>query len=85
MAGHLADPDFRDRYGSWCEACAHTVEVVARLHAAGAAGPELARQLGLTPAQLEAFIDAERCEYEVMAKLSGHVGVTPPAECPRRP
>lgn len=84
LLSRLADPEFRAGYDSWCEACACTVEIVGRIHAAGVAVPDLARQLGLTSEQLEAFIDAERCEYVVMDKLCGHFGLIPPADCPRR-
>lgn len=84
LAVRLAEPAFRESYSSWCEACPRTVEVVARLHQAGLAVEDLARQLALTQAQLEAFIDAERCDYDVMTKLCAHVGLTPPAQCPRR-
>jgi len=84
LAGKLSDPRFREGYGNWCEACARTMEVIGRIHDRGASVEEFARQVGLEPGRVAAFIDAERCEYEVMAKLCTHLGLAPPADCPRK-
>jgi hypothetical protein len=84
LAGRLSDPEFRAGYSSWCEACANTMEIIGRIHAAGIPVEALARDVGLEAARIAAFLDAERCEYEVMVKLCEHFGVTPPRNCPRK-
>jgi hypothetical protein len=77
----LADPDFRAGYGSWCEACPRTMEIVGRIQAAGVTVEALARQVDVEPELVQAFIDAERCEHDVMTKLCAHFGVAPPQDC----
>ena len=84
LAGRLSDPEFRAGYSNWCEACARTMEVIGRIHAAGASVEELARQTGIESESIAAFIDAERCEYEVMTKLCARFGIAAPEDCPRK-
>ena len=84
LAGKLSNPEFRAGYETWCEACVGTMEVIGRIHAAGANVAELARQIGIEPQRIAAFMDAERCEYEVMAKLCVHFGLMPPEGCARK-
>ena len=84
LAVKLSDVEFRESYGNWCEACARTMEVIGRIHERGATVEELAQQVGIEPARVAAFIDAERCEYEVISSLCAHFGLTPPADCPRK-
>ena len=84
LAGKLSDPEFRAGYSNWCEACARTMEIIGRIHEAGTPVEELARQIGIGSERIAAFIDAERCEYEVMMELCARFGLTPPEDCPRK-
>jgi hypothetical protein len=84
LAARLSDPGFRADYGNWCEACARTMEIIGHIYAAGTPVEDLARQVGLESERIASFIDAERCEYEVMVKLCAHFGLTPPEGCPRK-
>lgn len=83
LNGRLSDSEFRVGYSNWCEACARTMEIIGRIHAAGLPVEEIGRQVGIESERIAAFIDAERCEYEVMVKLCARFGLTPPENCPR--
>ncbi len=84
LAGRLLDPEFCAGYNSWCEACARTMEIIGHIHASGTPVEELARKIGIESERIASFIDAERCEYEVMTTLCAHFGLPLPEDCPRR-
>lgn len=79
-----ADPAFRRLYEEFCEVCAVTVELVARLHRLGLAPGEAAAKFGLTVRELDEFIDAEYCSPAVVEKICAGLGIAPPADCRKK-
>jgi hypothetical protein len=59
------------------------MEIIGRIDETGTSVAGLARRVGIDPERTAAFIDAERCEPDVLTRLCAHFGLAPPEGCPR--
>jgi hypothetical protein len=85
VAKRLQNPDFKRAYEGWCEACPVTMDLCSRVHAEGLHIGDLALRIEVEKDRLAALLDADCCAYDVVERLCGHFGLTPPKSCPRGP
>ena len=83
LAEKLADQDFRRFYEQECHVCCTTIRIIEKLHAEGISAETIAAQLGCEAGKLRDLEDADACDPKLVQRLCHHLGLTPPAACPR--
>ena len=80
----LADPDFKCLYDEECHACGVTVKICAVLQNRDLTPEELAADLGEEPGALARLMDGDDCDPDLVCRIARHLGLSPPAACPRK-
>ncbi len=84
IADQCADPAFRGLYEGFCEVCALTVELAARLHRLGLTIEAAAAECGVTVGEMTDLLNADRCSPAAVGKICVRLGVAPPADCRKK-